>query len=782
MLVRSFAVAALVAVLLVSGLPPVRAAAVSPAPALLPHAPISILGNAGFNATNGVVSGTGTAADPYVIEGWVITAPPAMGVQIRGTNAHAVVRDVVVTTAPVAGFYAYAASNVTLSNVTALDGSGEGIRLESCEGVEVAASNVTQNLAGVVVLGSGNVSLVGNNVTVNAGDGAMVSASSDVLVQGNRFAYDSLSSGYGLDLTSSTNVTVRANRFTGNGIYLDGAAVEDFASHTITADNLVSGLPILYVANHAGFTFSGVALGELLVANCAHVAFSNLTTSGADLGVEVAFSSEVVLGPNVTISDSDLGLRVVSSAHVAFADGEILRVATGASIESSSYVGMRGTKVSAPYATVVLHTGVAVSGSYQVNLTGNVVRHYPTGVSVDASTNVSLVDNAVSLDTLGVVVTGSLNTLAIGNLVSQDATGLLVAGATDGLVFGNAFEGAGLGVNVSASSGLRFVHNAFLGNREDAVDANGTADAWDGGYPVGGNFWSTYSGVDEYHGPLQNLPGPDGIGDTSLTFNVSAVDRYPLMADPVASDAPPEALFGVSPPVGTPLTAFTVSANASSDYEDALSALQVRWDWESNGTWTPWTGVKFARHVFPRPGVHEITLEVRDRADLTDTWTVSLYVAPKPDNLPPAIVTTPPASADVGVPLPITANITDPSGVENATLLYRGVDGGPFEALPMRIESGGTNFTATIPAQPHAGTLAYVIVANDTWANEARAPLDGYSVVPILDPVGQLLTVVVLPVAIVAAAALVVLWWRRRRRAAPPAESPPAPPSPPPPT
>ena len=40
------------------------------AAALTPHAPILIDGNANFTAGNGVVSGNGTAVDPYVITGW----------------------------------------------------------------------------------------------------------------------------------------------------------------------------------------------------------------------------------------------------------------------------------------------------------------------------------------------------------------------------------------------------------------------------------------------------------------------------------------------------------------------------------------------------------------------------------------------------------------------------------------------------------------------------------------------------------------------------------------
>jgi len=47
----------------------------------VPHDPISISGNAGFldsNTSTGISNGSGTADDPYVIEGWEINASGAL--------------------------------------------------------------------------------------------------------------------------------------------------------------------------------------------------------------------------------------------------------------------------------------------------------------------------------------------------------------------------------------------------------------------------------------------------------------------------------------------------------------------------------------------------------------------------------------------------------------------------------------------------------------------------------------------------------------------------------
>ena len=82
-------------------------------------------------------------------------------------------------------------------------------------------------------------------------------------------------------------------------------------------------------------------------------------------------------------------------------------------------------------------------------------------------------------------------------------------------------------------TGNKIYRNNFINNQVQAKDQwyPNTPHIFDDGYPLGGNCWSDYVGVDEKSGLNQDQPGPDGIGDTPRTFPdfPGGKDNYPLM-------------------------------------------------------------------------------------------------------------------------------------------------------------------------------------------------------------------------------------------------------------
>lgn len=85
------------------------------------------------------------------------------------------------------------------------------------------------------------------------------------------------------------------------------------------------------------------------------------------------------------------------------------------------------------------------------------------------------------------------------------------------------------GIYLYSSSYNSIYHNNFLTNASRIFISNSN-NTWDNGYPSGGNYWSNYTGIDNYSGPYQNETGSDGIGDAPLQIDQYNKDNYPLIS------------------------------------------------------------------------------------------------------------------------------------------------------------------------------------------------------------------------------------------------------------
>jgi hypothetical protein len=127
----------------------------------------------------------------------------------------------------------------------------------------------------------------------------------------------------------------------------------------------------------------------------------------------------------------------------------------------------------------------------------------------------------------------------------------------------------------------------------------------------------------------------------------------------------PHASFDASPSSGDISTVFAFDASASSDLEDPMSDLEVRWDWDNDGVWdTIWSTTKTSSHQFSYPGTYYVGLEVRDTLGLANQTLVGVAVA---DTAPLASLTVTPSSGDGFTVFEFNASLSsdaeDPPGV-----------------------------------------------------------------------------------------------------------------------
>jgi parallel beta-helix repeat protein len=122
------------------------------------------------------------------------------------------------------------------------------------------------------------------------------------------------------------------------------------------------------------------------------------------------------------------------------------------------------------------------------------------------------------------------NTMANNNASSNKDYGIaLVFSSNSNTITNNTLSSNDYGIILQSSNNNNIFHNNFIGNTIQADDS-GENNRWDNGYPLGGNYWSDYSGVDNFKGPNQDIPGSDVLGDTPYIIDSDSQDNYPLMA------------------------------------------------------------------------------------------------------------------------------------------------------------------------------------------------------------------------------------------------------------
>jgi len=127
----------------------------------------------------------------------------------------------------------------------------------------------------------------------------------------------------------------------------------------------------------------------------------------------------------------------------------------------------------------------------------------------------------------------------------------------------------------------------------------------------------------------------------------------------------PVAAFTFSPSSGTTVTVFNFDASSSTDQEDPISDLQVRWDWENDGTWdTEYRTIKTITKIFSEARTYNVVLEVVDTEGLIDTIidTIDVITA---NNAPTASFTVNPSSGTTATIF--TFDASGSTDVEDAT-------------------------------------------------------------------------------------------------------------------
>jgi parallel beta-helix repeat protein len=230
--------------------------------------------------------------------------------------------------------------------------------------------------------------------------------------------------------------------------------------------------------------------------------------------------------------------------------------------------------------------------------------------------------------------------------------------------------------------------------------------------------WQSAVGTSSWDASVDLKPGANTITARAWdNAGNSAIDMVDVTYDPPGND-PPMASFTVTPPFGGVGTIFTVNASSSHDLEDPVDSLEVRWDWESDGTWdTDWSEEKLATHSYQAPGDFTIHVQVRDTGGLTNgtTRTVEVRADTMPPGSPRGVEAAP---GDTPGSVRLTWTHDEPADVDRFVIYqYSTADA----TTPERtlIVTGGTSVSHIVTGLEPGRTYWFRITAVDMAGNES---------------------------------------------------------------
>jgi parallel beta-helix repeat protein len=272
-----------------------------------PHAPISIKGDIGFagpNASTGIVRGSGTDPDPYIIEKWEINASLKNGIEVRYANVSFIIQDCLIYegTGSTNAIHLYHCTNGIVKNNSCCNNSNNAVYVERSVGVSVANNTCWDDYWAIRMYFSNN-SDISNNTCYDNVNGIFLLSSNN-----NMISYNNLtnSSWYAMNINGCLGTMLSNNKMINGGIAIWGENKDNYCCQKIDTSNTANGKPIYYYANQTGVTVP-IGAGQILIANCTNMIIEYQNLSEAGIGIEIAYCSGVSVS-NSTCSNEYIGI------------------------------------------------------------------------------------------------------------------------------------------------------------------------------------------------------------------------------------------------------------------------------------------------------------------------------------------------------------------------------------------------------------------------------------------------------------------------------------------
>lgn len=292
-----------------------------------PLSPFRINGNAEF-VSAAIVNGwpgSGTAIDPYIIQGYeVFAVRENAATYIGNTTVHFILSSCWLH----GGEFGLSLSSVTNASISqsVLSGYSAGANLVNSRGIALANNSCAQCPAAGLLCFTCESLDISDNAFGQSETGVMTFFSNACTIVNNTFANCSVEA---VALSDSTAMTLRDNIMNGCGIRLEGSRVLTWSSHAIDGSNLVNGKPVVYLAGQIGGSVTSGA-GQVIIGNCTSLRVEGLQIDNTTAGVAIGYSSHLTV-VNCSFHYDDAAISFTQSDNFTVSDNSVIDCTNGIS-------------------------------------------------------------------------------------------------------------------------------------------------------------------------------------------------------------------------------------------------------------------------------------------------------------------------------------------------------------------------------------------------------------------------------------------------------------------
>jgi parallel beta-helix repeat protein len=516
-----------------------------------------------------------------VVKGNSITGNSEAGIYMQSTQYNKLLNNNVSSNSVYGIYMEYSHFNSIKNSVISYN-SQTGTYIYDSHNNELIDNRIDRNWGfNIIAVLSDNTDIISNDIS-NSSSGLYLEACEGTLLENNELI------GNWMDIRhiSTTATVMRDNELAGGGLMMNGYYEGEYSSHKIDTTNTVDGRPILYWNGKSGGTVPG-GVSQVILASCYGVTVKGQEIRNITHGITLAYSNKCIIEDNVISGSIDRAITTYSSNENMILNNTITRGSNnGLYFEGGSYDNIiRNNIIANNTVTGIIvrgdtqgnniddnliewngYDGIEIYSSYYHAVTNNTIRNngrdgvyliyaddnlvnnntfYANkndGVDLDRADSSTISNNTFIHNYAGVRIEYSYNNMIYTNSFRDHSLGMTLSHGERNVMTKNTYIDNSIGIKFYYADHNLLYHNNFI-NNEGHVDGEASPNRWNLSYPDCGNYWDTYTGIDENHGKGQNDWGSDGIGDVPYIVDHQNTDRYPLMEPYSSIMGPP------SPPV-----------------------------------------------------------------------------------------------------------------------------------------------------------------------------------------------------------------------------------------